>query len=267
MLGNRAISLGGYLRAVSSIKQDQLQVRYLEGTHVIEIQPPLQIVYLGNGCEGYSPSMFLLAKNEMMTHTQIESCKEYFLQFNHVYMPDRLWWQFRMKMMYEKEARAFITHVAPLGTMDYSLLCKRPPTIKTKYGFTLPVLPVTLAIWVVVIILLIAGLALSCYVYQMGKTFKLVTGTVKRVSKKPLSSCCLLFSRVFRCASSAVHLHLLYNDRGLSRMYPKHTQQRFIPVQMTKILRDISKIPRQHTSMQNTWTRKCRQALLCHWNS
>ena len=77
--GNRAISLGGYLWAVSSIKQEQLQVRCLEETHVIEIQPPLQIVYLGNGCEGYSPSMFLPAKNEMTTHAQIESRKEYFL--------------------------------------------------------------------------------------------------------------------------------------------------------------------------------------------
>ena len=87
--GNRAISLGGYLWAVSSIKQEQLQVRCLEETHVIEIQPPLQIVYLGNGCEGYSPSMFLPAKNEMTTHAHIESRKEYFLQFNYVYTPDR----------------------------------------------------------------------------------------------------------------------------------------------------------------------------------
>ena len=131
--GNRAISLGGYLWAISSIKQEQLQVRCLEETHMIEIQPPLQIVYLGNGCEGYSPSMFLPAKNEMTTHAQIESRREYFLQFNYVYTPDRyigLWWQFRTRMMSEKEARAFITQVAPLGTMDYSLLHKRPPMIK-----------------------------------------------------------------------------------------------------------------------------------------
>ena len=100
--GNGAISLGGYLWAVSSIKQEQLQVRCLEETHVIEIEPPLQIVYLGNGCEGYSPSMFLPAKNEMTTHAQIESRKEYFLQFNYMYTPDRyigLWWQFRTRLM------------------------------------------------------------------------------------------------------------------------------------------------------------------------
>ena len=129
-IGNRVISLGGYLWAVSSIKQEQLQVRCLEETHVIEIQPPLQIVYLGNGCEGYSPSMFLPAKIEMTTHAQIESCKEYFLQFNYVYTPDRyirLWWQFRTKMMSEKDAKA-------LGTMDYSLLHKKPPMITLIMG-------------------------------------------------------------------------------------------------------------------------------------
>ena len=170
--GNRAISLGRYLWAVSSVRQEQLQVRCLEETHVIEIQPPLQIVYLGNGCEGYSPSMFLPAKNEMATHAQIESQKEYFLQFNYVYTPDRyigLWWQFRTKMMSEKEAKAFIMQVAPLGTMDYSLLHKRPLPIKTKYGFALPVPPTILGIGIVVVILLVAGIALGCYMCRDGK--------------------------------------------------------------------------------------------------
>ena len=87
---------------------------------------------------------FYPLRNEMTTHAQIESRREYFLQFNYVYTPDRyigLWWQFRTRMMSEKEARAFITQVAPLGTMDYSLLHKRPPMIKTNYGFSWPVPP------------------------------------------------------------------------------------------------------------------------------
>ena len=130
--GNKAISLGGYLWAVSSIKPEQLQVRCLEETHVIEIEPPLQIVYTGNGCEGYSPSMFLPAKNEMAIHAQVESRKEYFLQFNYVYTPDRyigLWWQFRTRLMTDEDAKAFITQVAPLGTMG--LL---PPSKETAYN-------------------------------------------------------------------------------------------------------------------------------------
>ena len=71
--------------------------------------------------------MFLPAKNEMTTHAQIESRREYFLQFNYVYTPDRyigLWWQFRTRLMTDEDAKAFITQVAPLETMDYSLLQK-----------------------------------------------------------------------------------------------------------------------------------------------
>ena len=138
----------------------------------------------------------------MTTHTQIESHWEYFLQFNYVYTLDRyigLWWQFRMRMMSKGEARAFVNQVAPLGTMDYSLLHKRPPIIKTNYRFSWPVPPTTLIIAIVVVILLVAGIALGCYVYRMGKTFKLVMGTVKQVTKKPLSGCHLLFSRMRKC--------------------------------------------------------------------
>ena len=198
--GNRSISLG-YLWAVSSIKPEQLQVRCLEETHVIEIEPPLQIVHIGNGCEGYSPSMFLPAKNEMAIRAQVESHKEYFLQFNYVYTPDRyigLWWQFKTRLMSDEDAKAFITQVAPLGTMDYSLLQKRPPLIDTHYGFSLPIPPVTLGIGMVVIILLIAGVALGCYVYRMRKTLSLAMGTIKKVTEKPLSGCRRLFSRMHK---------------------------------------------------------------------
>ena len=188
--GNRAISLRGYLWAVSSIKQEQLQVRCLEEIHIIEIEPPLQIVYLGNGCEGYSPSMFLPAKNEMTTHAQIESRKEYFLQFNYVYTPDRyigLWWQFRTRLMSDEDARAFITQVAPLGTMDYSLLQKRPPIIDTNYGFSLPVPPVTLGIGIVVIILLILPEAHAAEIHpvQMTKILRDVFRTLNWPTNTP----------------------------------------------------------------------------------
>ena len=82
-------------------------------------------------------------------------------------------------MMSEEEAKAFITQVAPLGTMDYSLLHRKTPTINTKYGFALPVPPITLDIGIVLVILLIAGIVLGCYVYWLGKTFKVITGMVK----------------------------------------------------------------------------------------
>ena len=101
--------------------------------------------------------------------------------------------------MSDEDARAFITQVAPLGTMDYSLLQKRPPIINTNYGFSWPVPPATLVVGVVVVILLIAGIALGCYVYRMRKTFSLATGAIKKVTDKPLSGCRRLFSRMHKC--------------------------------------------------------------------
>ena len=128
--GNRAISLGGFLWALSSTTPEQLQVRCLEETHVIEIQPPLQIVYLGSGCEGYSPSMYLPAKTEMTGQIQLEARKDYFLQFNFVFKPDQfggIWWQFRMKMMSQEQAKQFIAKAEPLGTIDYELMNRKAP--------------------------------------------------------------------------------------------------------------------------------------------
>ena len=243
--GNKAISLGGYLWAVGSIKQEQLQVRCLEETHVIEIEPPLQIVYIGNGCEGYSPSMFLPAKNEMAIHAQVESRKEYFLQFNYVYTPDRyigLWWQFRTRLMSDEEAKAFITQVAPLGTMDYSLLQKKPPVIDTKYGFSLPVPPVTLGIGIVVIMLLIAGVALGCYVYRMGKTISFAMGTIKKITDRPLSGCRRLFSRMHKRTRPITSPRTTRRQRTIEDLPEAHAAE-IHPVQMTKILRDVFQDP------------------------
>ena len=243
--GNRAISLGGYLWAVGSIKQEQLQVRCLEETHVIEIKPPLQIVYIGNGCEGYSPSMFLPAKNEMTIHAQVESRKEYFLQFNYVYTPDRyigLWWQFRTRLMSDEDAKAFITQVAPLGTMDYSLLQKRPPLINTHFGFSWPVPPATLVIGIVVIILLIAGVALGCYVYRMGKAFSSAAGTIKKITDKPLSGCRRLFSRIHKRTRPVMSPRTTRRQRTIEDLPEAHAAE-IHPVQMTKILRDVFQDP------------------------
>ena len=100
--------------AISSIEQEQLQIRCLEETQVIQIRLPLQVVYIGNGCEGYSPSMYIPAKSELSGTEEIESRKEFFLKFNYVYQPDGLvgvWWQFRSKLMMIEEAKNFVEKV------------------------------------------------------------------------------------------------------------------------------------------------------------
>ena len=47
---NLAYSLDGYLWAISALAAEKLQVICIMQTHVITIEPPLQIVDIGNGC-------------------------------------------------------------------------------------------------------------------------------------------------------------------------------------------------------------------------
>ena len=167
-LDNRAQSLGRYMWAISSIEQEQLQIRCLEETHVIQIRPPLQVVYIGNGCEGYSPSMYIPAKSELSGMEEIESRKEYFLKFNYIYQPDELvgvWWQFRSKLMTIKEAKNFVEKVEPLGTMDYSILNQQLEKVDNKYPWSLPVPPMALVVGIGFLLTLLGGIVFAIKLY------------------------------------------------------------------------------------------------------
>ena len=67
---NLAYSLDGYLWAISALATEKLQLRCVMETYIITIQPPLQIVDIGNGCEAYSASIYISAKSELTTTIQ-----------------------------------------------------------------------------------------------------------------------------------------------------------------------------------------------------
>ena len=48
----------------------KLQLRYVMETHIITIEPPLQIVDIGNGCKAYSASIYIPAKLKLTTMIQ-----------------------------------------------------------------------------------------------------------------------------------------------------------------------------------------------------
>ena len=63
-------SLDGYLWAVSSLKKEKMRIRCLEDSHLEDIKPPLMIVYIGDGCEGYSSNLFIPAKSELTSEDE-----------------------------------------------------------------------------------------------------------------------------------------------------------------------------------------------------
>ena len=82
---NLAYSLDGYLLAISSLASEKLQVRCVMETCVITIKAPLQIVDIGNGCEAYSASIYILAKSELTATLQSITQSQFFLEYNFNY--------------------------------------------------------------------------------------------------------------------------------------------------------------------------------------
>ena len=54
-------------------------------THIITIKPPLQTVDIGNGCEAYSASIYILAKSEITATLQSITCSQFFPDYNFNY--------------------------------------------------------------------------------------------------------------------------------------------------------------------------------------
>ena len=82
---NMAQSLDGYLWAVSSLKEEKMRIRCLEDSHLEDIKPPLTIVYIGDGCEGYSSNLFIPAKSELTSEDKTLTRHVFFLDFNDEY--------------------------------------------------------------------------------------------------------------------------------------------------------------------------------------
>ena len=62
-----------------------MQIRCLTDTHVIDIKPPLTIIYVGNGCEAYSNNLFIPAKSELTSTDNSLVRHNYFQKFNEQY--------------------------------------------------------------------------------------------------------------------------------------------------------------------------------------
>ena len=82
---NKAQSLEGYLWAITAFKKGKMQIRCLTDTHVIDIKPPLTIIYVGDGCEAYSNNLFIPAKSELTSTDSLLVRHNYFQKFNEEY--------------------------------------------------------------------------------------------------------------------------------------------------------------------------------------
>ena len=82
---NLTLNLDGYFWVVSSLASDRIKFHCLEETHLEPIVPPLTLIYIGNGCEGYSTNIYISSKTDLTSEIDTSSRHNFFVGFNDIY--------------------------------------------------------------------------------------------------------------------------------------------------------------------------------------
>ena len=173
---NVAQSMGGYLWAVSSLVGEKMQVRCLTETHVEVIKPPLQVIHIGNGCEGYSPSIKIPAKSELTSQNDIAERTTYFLDFNAQYVKSQdmgPWNLFEIDKFTEKKLRDMVKILPALPPMNYDNLNRRIGELD-DYPLEIPVAVIAIALVVSTIIMVGMIVIYACILFRLRKNIKVL---------------------------------------------------------------------------------------------
>ena len=142
-----------------------------------------------------------------------------------------------MKMMTQKEAEKFIAKAEPLGTVNYELMNRQAPTIKPKYGLSLPAPPATMIVGGIVIITLIGLILLACYMYRMKSTYDKIE-LIKKATSKPILGLRLVLSRMSQRIRRCRHPPPATSPDGSTIETQTETEE-IHPARMTRILREV----------------------------
>ena len=169
---NYTTSLGGFMWAISTVITKKLQVRCLIETHVVDIRPPVEIVYIGNGCERYSPHLYIPTHSTLTSEINIFERGQYFLKFNAKYRTDSeigIWAKLKFRLQTKEEARKEVQKWAELQPMTMEYLGQKLDLIDTeKYPFELPTKALLLVLIIVTLIIII-GLVIALAKWWRGR--------------------------------------------------------------------------------------------------
>ena len=164
---NKAQSLDGYLWVVSSSKKIKIQIRFLTDTHVVDIRPPLTIIYVENGCEAYSNNLYIPAKSELTSRDDTAVRHIYFQQFNEDYQnltKYSLIEDLGIKKLTDREIENLPNQLATLSVLSFNELKRRLVEIKK---------PLHIHSNVIAIIFLVGGALLTPFLaYILWRIYK-----------------------------------------------------------------------------------------------
>ena len=195
---NMAQSLGGYLWVVSSLVGEKMQIRCLTETHVGVIKPPFQIIHVGNGCEGYNPSIKIPAKSELTSQNDIAERTTYFMDFNVHYQKMQEvgpWTFFKIDEFTEKKLKDMIEVLPALPPMNYENLNKRIGELD-EYPLEIPVAVIAIVLVVSTLFLLATLVVYACIIFRLRKNIKVLFPMAKFLTGQATGSEAQVIKRV-----------------------------------------------------------------------
>ena len=101
----------------------------------------MRIVNIGNGCEAFSPTLYILAKSELTATMQSLTCSQFFLQYNLQYVKMSSFVVFR-EMTFEQlttdELANLHAKIQTLEPMNMKLFHEKLTLIDENYPLTIP---------------------------------------------------------------------------------------------------------------------------------
>ena len=138
---NLAHSLDGYLWTISSLATEKLQIRCLQQTSVVTIEPPLCIIDIGNGCEAFSSTLYIPAKSELTITMQSLTHSQFFLNYNFQYVKMSSFVVFHVMTFAQltpEELTNLQAKIQTLEPMDMNVFNQKLKLINEDYPLTLP---------------------------------------------------------------------------------------------------------------------------------
>ena len=140
--------------------EEKMRIRCLEDSHLEDIKPPLMIVQIGNGCEGYNSNLFFPAKSELTSKDETLTRHIFFLDFIDEYQDltkYSLIQQLNLPQLTSKELRDLPNWLTTLQPMTLNHLKEWIKPLALKYPFS--VHPnVVLIILIMSLLLMLASL-------------------------------------------------------------------------------------------------------------
>ena len=107
---------------------------------MITIHPPLQIVDIGDGCEAYSPNIYIPAKSELTATMQSFTRSQFFLDYNFQYTNVSkfvAWYKTNFTTLTKEEITSLKDKIMKLPSMPMDIFDKNLEMIDENYPFFL----------------------------------------------------------------------------------------------------------------------------------